>query len=67
MSQSWSSKQRLSLEEQNCLQKDLFSLFMSLQSSDLKALDTMMRSNDTILDTIWKNIENDTHINLEKG
>ncbi len=63
---SWSSKQRLSLEEQSCLRKDLLAFSMKLQKLDSNITGCMKISNSTILDITMKDIIDNTPINLEK-
>ncbi len=55
MNKSWSSKQRLSLEDQNSLARDLLGLLIRLQNNHYNTLDTTRISNSMILDIITTN------------
>ncbi len=59
---SWSSLQRLNLEDQVSLRKDLLAVFMNLVNMDSKVSGIMKDSNSTTLDII----SNDTLHRFEK-
>ncbi len=55
MNNSWSSRQRISHEDQISLAKDLLALSMKLQKPGLSIMGTMMITKDMILDTTQTN------------
>ncbi len=67
LTESWSSKQQLSLEDLLCLANDLVNLYTKLVNSDSNLPEYTKIYKSMTLATIYKNIRNDILISQENG